>query len=71
MITQEMLRLSGIIFKVSCNGTGWIATDGVRCITAPTITECAERAARIVNWGTGEFPCEEQPNSVDKRLVNR
>jgi hypothetical protein len=59
-VTQkDMFRLSSLTFKVSFDYASWIATDGVRCISAPTITECVERAARIMNWGSGEFPSEE------------
>ncbi len=74
MTFLEACRLKPVLkmihFRTSEDGMAWIATDGQRCIQAPTLEECTDKAARIVNWQTGDFPREEQRNSLDKRPVN-
>lgn len=51
--------LTMLQFRVSADGSAWVASDGNRCIQAPTLDECSVRAAKIVNWFTGEFPRED------------
>jgi hypothetical protein len=60
--------LTMLRFRASEDGSGWIASDGIRCIQAATLEECSARAAKIVNWFTGEFPRadDEMPLTNDR-----